>query len=281
VLVTGASTGIGRACALHLDGLGFQVLAGVRSEKDARDLKESGSGQLAPLFLDVTQGESLKAGLAATRDKLVKDTPFSVVNNAGIAVGGPLEYIPLESLQHQLSVNVTGQLAVTQTFLPLVRERKGRIVFMGSISGLISSPLLGPYSASKFAMEAIVDALRVELRPWGIPVSLVEPGSVDTPIWEKSIRNAEALLETMPDEAETLYGPFFERRRKQARRRGRSGISTERVAEVVAHALTSRRPKTRYLVGLDARALSIFGKYVPDRIRDGIIARLMGIPGPP
>src|SRR3954471_14417569 len=168
VVITGASTGIGATCAAHLSSLGFRVFAGVRKPEDAERAREAGH---EPLTIDVTDPESIRSAV-----EQVGDAPLSgLVNNAGIAVAGPLEFIPIDEFRRQLDVNVVGQVAVTQAFLPALRRSRGRVVFVGSIAGRSALPFLGAYAASKFAVEAVTDALRVELRPWGIDVAVVEP----------------------------------------------------------------------------------------------------------
>jgi NAD(P)-dependent dehydrogenase (short-subunit alcohol dehydrogenase family) len=278
VVITGASTGIGEACALHLAGRGFRVLAGIRSPEDGERLAARGSGQIVPVRLDVTDGASI-SDAADTVARTLGATPLAgLVNNAGIAVAGPLEFLPLESLRRQLEINVVGQLAVTQAFLPMLRRDRGRIVNMSSASGRFASPFMGPYAASKFALEALSDSLRVELRPWGIHVALVEPGVIATPIWTKSLSAAEEMLAGVPAEAHALYGAAVQGIRDGVARI--QGIPAERVAEVVAHALTARRPKFRYVLGRGAR-LRIGMSYLPTRLRDWIVSRAIpGIHGP-
>jgi NAD(P)-dependent dehydrogenase (short-subunit alcohol dehydrogenase family) len=195
-----------------------------------------------------------------------------LVNNAGIAVAGPLEFLPPEELRRQLDVNVVGQLAVTQAFLPLLRRGHGRIVNMGSISGRLATPFVGPYSASKFALEALSDALRIELRPWGIQVAVIEPGGIATPIWERSIAVADRLLESMPQQAMEYYGKVAPAIRKSALRMGKKGTPPSAVADAVAHALTAPRPRTRYFVGERASFTARVIARLPDRLRDRLVA---------
>jgi NAD(P)-dependent dehydrogenase (short-subunit alcohol dehydrogenase family) len=270
VVITGASTGIGEACAFHLDALGFRVFAGVRNPADGERLTRAASDRLVPVHLDVTDAVSVKAA-AETVAHALGDAPLSgLVNNAGIAVASPLEFVPLDALRRQLEVNVIGQVAVTQVFLPSLRSSRGRIVNMGSVSGRFASPFMGPYSASKFALEALSDSLRLELRPWGIHVSILEPGVIATPIWRKSLLAADELAMGMPEEAHTLYGRAIEAIRKRVESIG--GIPAERVARVVAHALTARRPRPRYVVGRDAR-VAVGLSYLPTRMRDWLVAK--------
>ncbi|MBI5283504.1 MAG: SDR family oxidoreductase [Chloroflexi bacterium] len=278
VLITGASTGIGEACALRLDRAGFRVFAGVRKPADGDALRAEASPRLEPVLIDVTDQPSIDRARAEVTASLAGQGLAGIVNNAGIAVAGPLEFVPLERLRQQLEVNVTGQVAVTQAFMPLIRAGRGRVVFMGSVSGRISAPFFGPYSASKFALEAIADALRAELRPWRIHVAIVEPGSIATPIWEKGNATADELERTLTPEAHALYGGAIAALRAAVDETARRGIPADTVARSVEHALTSRRPKTRYLVGTDARIQAVLAAWVPDRLRDGLIARQLKLP---
>ena len=273
-LVTGASTGIGQACALHLDGKGHRVFAGVRHEKDAAHLVEEGSGRVVPVFLDVTD----EAQIDAAAKKITEEAGSlqGVVNNAGIARGGPLEYLPIPIWREQLEVNVLGQVAVTKAMLPLIRDGSGRVVFIGSISGKVATPLLGPYDASKFAIEAVAEALRHELRSWKISVSVVEPGAVKTPIWDKARDEADRMERELPSEAKVRYKAHIDAVRKGIEMQDRQGVSPYKVAEAVEHALFSARPKTRYPVGIDARAQSAMVRFLPDRTREAIIRRFAG-----
>jgi NAD(P)-dependent dehydrogenase (short-subunit alcohol dehydrogenase family) len=270
VLVTGASKGIGEACALRLDGLGWRVFAGVRRTEDADMLREKASDRLEPLLLDVTSADQVAAAGAHIAEACGAAGLTAVVNNAGIAIAGPLEFLPVEELRRQLEVNVVGQVAVTQAVLPVLRRARGRIIFVGSIAGRSAMPFTGAYSASKFALEAVADSLRLELRPWDMHVAIVEPGVISTPIWETSAARAEANLARMPDEAERYYGRPLEALRRRARL-GIEGLPATQVAEVVEHALTSKRPRTRYVVGTDAE-LRRFLETLPDRVRDYIVA---------
>ena len=275
VLVTGASTGIGQACALHLDRLGHRVYAGVRKEVQAQELRGRGSGRITPVILDVTdqaQVDAVAAQIAADGGRL-----DGIVNNAGIAKGGPLEYLPLAVWREQFDVNVLGQVAVTKAMLPLVRPARGRIVFIGSIGGKVATMLLGPYCASKFAIEAIGESLRYELHPWGISVSVIEPGAIKTAIWDKGRRDADDLERELPAEARTRYASHVAAIRKGIDMQDRNGASPEKVARAVEHALFSSRPRTRYLVGTDARIQSALVRWLPDRAREAIIR---GVAGP-
>lgn len=278
VVITGASTGIGEACALHLDECGFQVFAGVRRAQDGDALRAKAGPRLSPLLLDVTDAASIGAAREEVERAVGEAGLAGLVNNAGIAVPGPLEILPLEEFRRQLEVNVTGALAVTQAFLPLVRRAQGRIVQMGSISGRLASPFVGAYAASKFALEALTDALRVELLPWGLEVSIIEPGVISTPIWEKSRQHSGAIARGIPAEQRELYRRAYDAMREGSQRAASEGVPALRVAETVEHALTASRPKTRYLVGKNVRWIAWLAKFLPDRTRDRMIARRLGLP---
>jgi NAD(P)-dependent dehydrogenase (short-subunit alcohol dehydrogenase family) len=274
VLVTGASTGIGRATTLRLDAAGWRVFAGVRRESDAESLRESGGERIVPLILDVTDPAQIAA--AAQRIEAEADGRLDgLVNNAGIAVPGPLETLPLEDFRRQVEVNLTAQVAVTQAMLPLIRPARGRIVFIASIGGRIAFPLNGAYHAAKFGVEAVGDVFRQELRPWGISVAIVEPGSIDTPIWERGAQIAEEIEARAHPEQEALYGKAIASFRKVVQDLADRGIPPEKVAEAISHALESGRPRTRYLVGLDAKVQARLRILLPTRLFDRIVARTM------
>jgi NAD(P)-dependent dehydrogenase (short-subunit alcohol dehydrogenase family) len=273
VVVTGASTGIGEATAGHLRSLGFDVFAGVRKEADAHRAREAG---VRPLMLDVTDGVSISRAREEVEAALEGARFAGLVNNAGIAVSGPIEFIPLDELRHQLDVNVVGQVAVIQAFLPLLRASRGRVVNISSIGGLVALPLLGPYAASKFALEAVSDSLRREVRPFGVEVVVVEPGGVKTPIWDKGNQRAEDLMASMPEEARRLYGATADKIRAESRKIAEErGLPPEAVADVVGTALTAQRPKTRYLVGRDAKMRAAIAKQAPGRAMDALIERAL------
>jgi NAD(P)-dependent dehydrogenase (short-subunit alcohol dehydrogenase family) len=273
VVITGTSTGIGRACALHLDRLGFRVFAGVRTNQDGESLQRTSAGRITPLLLDVTDGASVSAAANEVVRAIGDAGIFGLVNNAGIVVSGPLEFLPLSEIRKQFEVNVMGQLSVIQAFLPHLRKARGRIVNMGSISGRMALPFLGPYSASKFALEAITDSLRLELLPWGITVSIIEPGAVKTPIWEKSRAAAGKRARNFPPEAFELYGPMIEAFRSETEKAAGAGVGPDVVAHAVEHALTAKEPKTRYLVGRNAHLQALLKNVLPDRVFDWFISR--------
>jgi NAD(P)-dependent dehydrogenase (short-subunit alcohol dehydrogenase family) len=278
VVITGASTGIGEATALRLDKAGFAVYAGVRREEDGERLRAQASAALMPLLIDVTSQETIDAAAKTVAERAAGRGIAGVVNNAGITVPGPLEFLPIDRIRQQFEVNVFGQLAVTQAFMPLIRTGKGRIVNIGSISGRLATPFVGPYSASKFSMEAFSDALRLELRPWDIKVALVEPGSIATPIWQRSLDRADEIEREIGPDDTAMYKKQVDAMRVAARELESRGIAADKVAQAVEHALTAKRPKTRYLVGNDARLQAVLAKWAPDRLKDRLIAMQMKLP---
>jgi NAD(P)-dependent dehydrogenase (short-subunit alcohol dehydrogenase family) len=276
VLVTGASTGIGRACAEHLDGLGYTVWAGVRKPSDADELRAAGSDRLRPVMLDVTEEESIAATASAVAERAPGGLA-GLVNNAGVSVGGPLELVSSEEWRYQLEVNLVGAVAVTRAMLPALREARGRIINITSIGGRLATPFLGPYSASKFGLEAVTDALRQELRPFGVEVVAIEPRAVATPIWEKGRGSADEILARMPADRLELYRRAIDGLLKGISEAERASIPPRKVAEVVAQALTAGRPRIRYVVGRDARMRLAVSRMLPTRTMDRLVARVMGI----
>jgi NAD(P)-dependent dehydrogenase (short-subunit alcohol dehydrogenase family) len=248
VVVTGASSGIGEACALHLDKLSFRVFAGVRQEAAGDALRQRASDRLMPLLIDVTDADTIAAAVAMVATAAGEAGLAGLVNNAGIAIAGPLEFLPIAELRRQLEVNVIGQIAVTQAFLPLLRKGQGRIINIGSVSGRVASPFQGPYCASKFALEALTTSLRMELRPWNIPVVMIEPGIIATQIREKSVAAAEEIARNLPPQAHELYDPALAALRKNVIALANTGLPVDAVAKAVIHALTAPTPKDRYVV---------------------------------
>jgi NAD(P)-dependent dehydrogenase (short-subunit alcohol dehydrogenase family) len=276
VVVTGASTGIGEASAIRLATQGFVVYAGVRKAADAERLQSQSLPGLRPLMIDVTDGESVKRAAAEVTNAVGNSGLKGLVNNAGVTGGGPLEFHELDDIRKMFEVNVFGLLAVTQAFVGLVRKGKGRIVNIGSVGGRMAVPFTGAYAATKFAVEAISDSMRVELRPWRIHVACIEPGSIATPLWERGLATGMEQMARWPEEAHRLYGEYIPRMVDVTQRTAKAGIPPARVADAVEHALTASRPKTRYLVGNDARAQSLL-RAVPDKGRDAIMGRYLGL----
>ncbi|HJM88749.1 MAG TPA: SDR family oxidoreductase [Dehalococcoidia bacterium] len=275
VVVTGASSGIGKAIALRLDRMGFHVLAGARREEDGEALRAAASNGLEPLYIDVTQQHSIDEA-----ERVVAQAGYVVVglvNNAGIGIGGPYEVLPMERIREQLEVNFFGQVAVSQAFIPHLRKVKGRIVNMGSIAGRVAAPYVGPYSASKFALEAFTDSLRIELTPWEIKVAIVEPGRIETPIWGKARDSAAQLPDDLSEEALALYGDALDRVGGWIDRAETNAIDADEVVKAVVHALTAKYPKTRYLVGKDAKRQALFARWVPTAVRDWLVRRRLGL----
>jgi NAD(P)-dependent dehydrogenase (short-subunit alcohol dehydrogenase family) len=274
VLVTGASTGIGEATALRLDSMGFRVFAGVRKEADGERLSAAASDRLRIVCpLDVSDAGQIGAAARLVEQELAGEPLRGIVNNAGVATGGPLEAIDLDDFRKTVEVNSVGPLAVSQAFLPMLRRSRGRIVNMSSIGGRVAQPFAGPYIASKFALEGINDVLRLELLVWGIDVIAIEPGTIATPIWEKGSSQADALLETMTPAQRDLYGKRAEKMVKVLAQQNKRGAPPAKVADAVAHALTAKRPKTRYLVG-DARVLLGLKTGLRARLFDRLLYRM-------
>jgi NAD(P)-dependent dehydrogenase (short-subunit alcohol dehydrogenase family) len=275
VLITGASRGIGRACALGLAARGWRVFAGVRLEGDGRALRVEGGENLTPILLDVTD-----AGQVADASRLVAEAVGErgldgLVNNAGIAVAGPLEFVPLADFRAQLETNVVGTLAVTQALLGPLRRAKGRLVMVSSLSGRVGLPLIGPYCASKAAMEAMADTLRAELHEAGVFVSVVQPGPIETELVEDSIRQAERRVEGLPTLVMETYGPLVRAGLATARGTMGDALPTGSVVRQVTHALESRRPKARYLTIRGGWAFRLATNLVPDRWRDAVVRRVL------
>jgi len=277
VVITGASTGIGRACALELDRRGFHVFAGVRTASAAEQLRAEASARLTPVVIDVTEADTIAAAAKTVAEALGDAGIAGLVNNAGIVVPGPMELVPIDDFRRQLDVNVVGLVAVTQAFLPLLRKARGRVVNMSSINGGLAVPYMGPYSASKFALEAITDVMRLELRTFGVDVSAIEPGAITTPIWDKSLAAADQLADDLDPAALSLYESDLAAIRKAVDRWIRTASPVERVVKAVVHALTARRPKAHYYLGLEVRACFKTMKILPDGFRDWLLRKLIGL----
>ena len=275
VVVTGASTGIGNACALHLDRIGFRVFAGVRRDEDAERLRSSASERLIPIKIEITDSESIDRAAREVETALAGEPLRGLVNNAGIAVSGPVEFLPIDEIRKQLEVNFIGHVAVTQAFLALLRRSRGRIVNIGSVGGEVALPFLSPYAASKHAIEGFSDSLRREVEPLGVRVSVVRPGAVQSSIWERGNAAADDLLGKIPPEAFEVYGDAVRGVRAAADQRAQDAIPAQAVADVVEQALTSDKPKTRYVVGRTGKVMVTLERWLPDRAFDRLIARAM------
>jgi NAD(P)-dependent dehydrogenase (short-subunit alcohol dehydrogenase family) len=256
---------------MHLRELGFDPIAAVRKDEDAERLEARG---LRTTRIDVTDAGQI----AAAREALGDEPLAGLVNNAGIAVAAPLEFLPIDRLRQQLEINLIGQAAVIQAFLPALRRTRGRIVNVSSIGGRVALPLVSPYNASKFGLEGLSDSLRRELRPQGVDVILIEPGGVKTPIWGKAGKLADEMLaDGVPAEAERIYGHMIAAvRAGTSRIAEETGIEPREVAEAIGTALSASRPRTRYLVGRDAKIRGAMARVLPDRVMDRLIGRALG-----
>ena len=275
VLLTGAGRGIGRTSALRLAAAGWDVLAGVRRPEDGEALAAAAGagGRITPVILDVTDASQI-----AALDQVLPERLDALVNNAGIVLSGPVEGLSLEDLRNQLEVNLVGPVALTQALLPRLRATRGRIVFIGSVSGRVSAPLLGAYSASKFALEGLADALRMELRRWGIHVVLIEPGAIDTDLWRLAPEAAQEAEDALSPDVRELYSQHLAGIRRTIPRMQKQASAPDTVAAAVERALTSTRPRARYLVGADARSQIAMTATLPTRATDALFSWFTGTP---
>ena len=275
-LITGASRGIGRATAFRLAAAGWDVIGGVRDEEAGESLIQGSGGTITPVVLDITDD-----GQVAALEQVLPATLDAVVNNAGVVVGGPVEGVPIPEFRRQLEVNLIGQVAVTQAVLPRIRAARGRIVFVSSLSGWISSPMVGAYSASKFGLEGMADALRIELRPWHIPVVLVEPAQTSTDMWHNAMDQVDATVAMMTPDHRRLYAKHIEGQRKGIPKSQKMATPAEGAAAVIEHALTVKRPRARYVVGTGPRMMGAVARIVPTRMMDLVLASMGGVPRKP
>jgi NAD(P)-dependent dehydrogenase (short-subunit alcohol dehydrogenase family) len=273
VLVTGAGRGIGKSIVAHLAGRGWDVIAGVRSEQDAAAVTALDPQRVSAVILDVTD-----PGHIAGLDPSLPERLDAVVNNAGVAVSGPLETVSPENWREQLEINVIGQLAVTQAVLPRLRESRGRVVFISSVNGRLSMSMIGAYCASKFALEAAADALRMELRPWHIGVTLVEPGPTDTDIWRTANDTVERAEADLTAEHRELYARHIAGFKKMIPLSKKMAVPAEKVSAVVEEALTARRPRARYVVGAGNKLQVALMTNLPAWARDRVLRRVAGQP---
>ncbi len=264
ILITGASTGIGKATALYLDQLGFNVYASVRKTADGEALRNESSDQLQPVFLDVADQASIKEAVEAITSE-TNGNLYGLVNNPGLSLNGPLELLPFGDIQQLFQVNVLGLLAMTQAVLPFIRKSRGRIVNISSGHGLLAIPDKSAYAASKFAVQAISDSLRVELHPFGVSVANIVVGKVETAVLNKIINNREKMMAAAPPDVLSLYMPlieYFDREVKDI-----PGIPALEVAQVIADALSAEKPKAQYWIGPGANKMNSLAKF-PRSIRD-------------
>lgn len=275
VVVTGASSGIGAACVRYLSEQGLHVFAGVRKQADADAICALGNSRLVPLLLDVTDSATITKAAHAVGAALGGDGLAGLVNNAGVSVDQPLECVAIDTLRRQLEVNAIGPVAVTQAFMPLLRRARGRVVNVSSINGRVASPFSGPYCMSKFALEAFTDCLRQELASWRMHVAAVEPGAIDTAMWDKGRDDDWTVVASKQDL--DLYGQAYRAFRGFSQRTAAGAIACDAVNRAIFHALTARRPRTRYLVGTDARVFARLAQVCPDRVLDWVARRVMGL----
>lgn len=276
VLVTGSARGIGRACAVGLAARGWRVFAGVRKEADGDELIAASQGRIEPITLDVTNPEQIAAAARFVADAVGDRGLNALVNNAGIAIAGPLEFIAPADFRRQLDTNVTGPLALTQPLLGPLRRANGRVVFIGSVSGRIALPFVGPYAASKFALEAIADSLRRELKPQGVAVTIFDLGPIHTSLTDDSIRAAEQRFEQLPPEADPLYRSVMEGSRAVALASLKSALTPEAVLKRLARVLEARRPpKPRYLIAAGGWVFRLANAVIPDALMDTLIHRAL------
>jgi len=275
-MVTGTSSGIGAATALLLARSGFRVFAGVRQEADGERLRASSAGNVLPLLLDVTDARSIRSALDELTARLGGEGLAGLVNNAGVFLMLPFEVTPVETFREVFEVNVVGTMAVTQALLPLLRQGRGRIINIGSSAGRASAPGSGAYSGSKHALEALTVAMRAELEQFGIQVTLVGPGNIRTPIWDKALAAATNASRGVPTEVRALYAPLLDKMQRMNRAMAEAGIPAEDVARVVLRALTAKRARPRYSIGVEAHLLDVL-RFAPDRLRELLIRKQFGL----
>ena len=280
VVITGTSTGIGAASALLLAEEGFRVFAGVRNPADGDALVARSSGELTPIPVDITDPPSISAAVDVVEGAVGQRGLFGLVNNAGIVKPGPLELQPMADFRRQLEVNLIGQVAMTQAFLPLIRRGKGRIVNVGSIGGRVVLPLHGAYSASKFGMEAVSDALRLELRQWSIPVSHIDPGATETAIFGKTLDAIDEMEKTLREKGHREYDGQLASIRRLVEKTAADAAPVDDLSKTVAKALSAKKPKSRYLAGQGAEAAVALARTATDGMKDRAIAHEAHLPSP-
>jgi NAD(P)-dependent dehydrogenase (short-subunit alcohol dehydrogenase family) len=273
VLVTGAGRGIGKSIVQHLAGRGWDVIAGVRTDADGAAVTALDPRRISSVILDVTD-----AGHIAALDESLPQRLDAVVNNAGVVVSGPMEVVTSDDWRKQLEINVIGQLAVTQAVLPRLRDSRGRVVFISSVNGRLSMSMVGAYCASKFALEAAADALRMELRPWGIGVAIVEPAQTDTDMWRTADEMVEQAESALTAEQRDLYARHIAGMKKMIPVSQRMAVPAAKVSAVVEQALTARRPRARYVVGAGNKLQVAVMTNLPTSVRDVVLRRVAGQP---
>ena len=280
VVITGTSTGIGAASALLLAEKGFRVFAGVRNGADGEALVARTSGELTPISIEITDEASISAAVEVVESAVGQRGLFGLVNNAGIVKPGPLELQPMPDFRQQLEVNLIGQVAMTQAFLPLIRRGGGRIVNVGSIGGRVVLPLHGAYSASKFGMEAVSDALRLELRQWRIPVSHIDPGATQTAIFGKTLAAIDRIEQALGEEGHNEYNGQISSIRRLVEKTAADAAPVDDLSKTVVKALTAKKPKSRYLAGHGAEAAVALARAASDGMKDRAVLHEAHLPAP-
>ncbi len=290
VVISGASTGIGRAAAVMLAqraGPGGSssrgVLAGYRKDSDAESIRQEAAklglaDRLVPIRLDVTSQADIDACKAKVGELTRAGGALSaLVNNAGFLVFGPVETLPLSEWRRQFDTNFFGAIALTQALLPFLLASKGRIVNISSIGGKVSQPLIGSYTASKFAMEAMTDSLRMELSRTGVKVVLIEPGAIKTPIWGKGLSEEDRAIAALPAETRARYEPMLRRLGVAAKKMADGAIPAEKAAVQIVRAIDAGRPARRKLVGMDAHVLAALKWLLPTAWMDAFVITAFGL----
>lgn len=279
VVVTGSSTGIGRACALMLDRNGFRVFAGVRKDADGDALRAAASERLNPVFIDVTDPESIATMAEKVAAEVGESGLAGLVNNAGTTLPGPVEYLALDGFRDQLEVNLVGPLAVTQALLALLCRGRGRVVNVTSAAGKAGVPFMAPYVAAKHGLEGLSDVMRLEFRQLGIHVAVIEPGFVGTAMGGKLHSDTEDTIRSLSEEGTRRYGPALAKVAENVEHHAATGSPPDVIADAVFHALTSAKPRTRYPAGDGAKRMLLMRRILPDGRFDRIILRAAGIAG--
>jgi NAD(P)-dependent dehydrogenase (short-subunit alcohol dehydrogenase family) len=278
IVITGASSGIGRATALRLSRNGWRVFAAVRKEEDARAIAAEAGGALETVRLDLADRDSIFAAARDVEARLDGRGLDGLFNNAGMGILAAIEHLNPDDLRKVYEINVFGQIDMIQAFLPLVRRARGRIINTGSVGDHLTPPFGGAIASPKAALASLSVALRLELRPQGIHVVIIEPGSINTPAVEKTLGGVEKTIAEFPPDAASLYGEAMRRAAKTFARNERAGSPPEVVAEVVERALTDRNPRTRYPAGKDSAKLTTLARLLPEKLLDIAILKTFGLP---